>query len=131
MSEVIERRCHTPGKFMNALGLNELPPFGQPFADLLDILGYIIRGCGDSPCRKAVSGNAAGLKDALLRRAKLIELDLQHLAQSVGHAWINLLDGRRKTPGAVVLHDQALFDQSLRDRHHEQSVSARASVDQI
>ena len=85
----------------------------------------------DGPYRKAFSGDAATLQDAPFFRIELLQLDLQHLLQRLRDAGIDLLDGRGQNQSAPILRNQALVHHVLHDRHHEERVASRVSVNQV
>jgi hypothetical protein len=96
---------------------------------LLDLHGRTPERRGHGRRRELHAGRTAGGQDGLLVGAELPEPPLDHLAQTLGHADLDLVQARSELPAPIALRDEPARGEVVDDADHEQRVALGAAVD--
>ena len=103
---------------------------GQILTDLFD--GGFAGVCHGShgPRGKPPARNARRAQKVLFGRTQQVQLDLQHLLQSLGHPGIDLLGWNRQDPSLAIPGDPPLPLEAFQQLHHEQGITVGIVMNQ-
>ena len=106
--------------------MKSLPP-RQLVAPLLHLSRHLTQGRRNRGRRELHAGHAARRQDAALLAAELLDPPLDHLAQALRHADLDLLQPRAEFPPVVAHGDQPAPDEVVDHAHHEERIAPRSA----
>src|SRR5262249_30644431 len=106
--ELVPRREDTIRKFLTSRRPDDLTPVGQPVAKKFNLVRLELERRAYGPDGELLSSHAGAFQRELLGRAQALELDVEHIVESIRHAGIDIFKSGCKRPLSVNLSNQAI-----------------------